>query len=111
MAVELSPQQLERLLAIEQKFAKEGLAFDDVLLVPAESRVLPNDVATTTRLTSSVILAIPLLSAPIVTTLEQAEDILQRTKIEKMPVVDADDKLTGLITVKDIQKKIQYPNA
>src|SRR6266542_3879120 len=70
MAVELSPQQLERLLAIEQKFAKEGLAFDDVLLVPAESRVLPNDVATTTRLTPSVSLAIPLLSAAMDTVTE-----------------------------------------
>ncbi len=225
MAVELSPQQLERLLAIEQKFAKEGLAFDDVLLVPAESRVLPNDVATTTRLTPSVSLAIPLLSAamdtvtearlaialaregglgvvhrnlsiedqvaevdkvkrsesgmivepvtlpptalvsealelmaryrisgvpitdddgvlvgiltnrdlrfendvaqpvsalmtarnlvtaPIGTTLAEAEEILHRNKIEKLPVVDADGRLKGLITVKDIQKKIQYPNA
>jgi len=42
MAVELDPTQLERLLALEQKFAKEGLTFDDVLLVPAASRVLPN---------------------------------------------------------------------
>ena len=225
MAVELSPQQLEQLLALEQKFAKEGLTFDDVLLVPAASRVLPNDVSTTTRLTQSIALEIPVVSAamdtvtearlaialareggigiiqrnlpiedqvaevdkvkrsesgmivepvtlpadalvsdalalmaryhisgvpitderetlvgiltnrdlrferdiaqpvsalmtarnlvtaPVGTTLAEAEAILHRNKIEKLPVVDAEGRLKGLITVKDIQKKIQYPNA
>src|SRR5215831_15498507 len=225
MAVEPSPAQLERLLSLEQKFAKEGLTFDDVLLVPAESRVLPNDVATSTRLTRSIDLAIPIVSAamdtvtearlaialareggigivqrnlpieaqvaevdkvkrsesgmivepvtlrpdalvedalqlmatyhisgvpitdgdgilvgiltnrdlrfegdasqpvsalmtvrnlvtaPVGTTLAEAREILHRNKIEKLPVVDADGRLMGLITVKDIQKKIQYPNA
>jgi IMP dehydrogenase len=225
MAVELSPQQLERLLSLEQKFVKEGLTFDDVLLVPAESRVLPNDVSVSARLTPSIRLAIPVVSAamdtvtearlaialaregglgivqrnlsiedqvaevdkvkrsesgmivepvtlppdalvshalelmstyhisgvpitdkdgilvgiltnrdlrfendtaqpvsalmtarnlvtaPSGTTLPEAEEILHRNKIEKLPVVDADGKLTGLITFKDIQKKIQYPNA
>jgi len=225
MAVDLSPQQLERLLALEEKFSKEGLTFDDVLLVPAESRVLPNDVSTTTRLTRSIELKIPVVSAamdtvtearlaialaregglgivhrnlsiedqvaevdkvkrsesgmivepvtlgpdalvsdalelmstyhisgvpitddagvlvgiltnrdlrfendvtqavsalmtarnlvtaPMGTTLAEAEEILHRNKIEKLPVVDEDGRLKGLITVKDIQKKIQYPNA
>ena len=225
MAVELSPQQLEQLLALEEKFAKEGLTFDDVLLVPAESRVLPNDVSTATRITRSITLEIPLVSAamdtvtearlaialareggigiihrnlsiedqvaevdkvkrsesgmivepvtltpdalvsdaldlmrtyhisgvpiidaydvlvgiltnrdlrfeedvtqpvsalmtarnlvtaPVGTTLAEAEEILHRNKIEKLPVVDSDGRLKGLITVKDIQKKIQYPNA
>jgi IMP dehydrogenase len=225
MAVELSPQQVERLLSLEQKFVKEGLTFDDVLLVPAESRVLPNDVSVSGRLTRSIRLAIPVVSAamdtvtearlaialaregglgimqrnlsiedqvaevdkvkrsesgmivepvtlppdalvshalelmatyhisgvpitdkdgvlvgiltnrdlrfendttqpvsalmternlvtaPTGTTLREAEEILHRNKIEKLPVVDADGKLTGLITFKDIQKKIQHPNA
>jgi IMP dehydrogenase len=225
MAVELNAQQLERLLSLEQKFAKEGLTFDDVLLVPAESHVLPNDVSTATRLTPSLRLAIPVVSAamdtvtearlaialaregglgvihrnlsiveqvaevdkvkrsesgmivepvtlrpdarvsdaldlmrryhisgvpitdgegvlvgiltnrdlrfeddvtqpvsalmtardlvtaPIGTTLAEAEAILHRHKIEKLPVVDGDGRLKGLITVKDIQKKIQYPDA
>jgi IMP dehydrogenase len=225
MAVELSPEQLGKLLALEQKFAKEGLTFDDVLLVPAESRVLPNDVSTATRLTRSIPLAIPIVSAamdtvtearlaialareggigiihrnlsiedqvgevdkvkrsesgmivepvtlppdalvsdalelmrtyhisgvpitdedgvlvgiltnrdlrfeddvarpvsafmtarnlvtaPIGTTLAEAKEILHRNKIEKLPVVDGDGRLKGLITVKDIQKKIQYPRA
>ncbi len=225
MAVDLSPQQLERLLALEEKFSKEGLTFNDVLLVPAESRALPNDVSTTTRLTRSIELRIPVISAamdtvtearlaialaregglgivhrnlsiedqvaevdkvkrsesgmivepvtlppdalvsdalelmstyhisgvpitdgagvlvgiltnrdlrfendvtqpvsalmtarnlvtaPMGTTLAEAEEILHRNKIEKLPVVDADGRLKGLITVKDIQKKIQYPHA
>jgi IMP dehydrogenase len=225
MAVELSPQQVERLLSLEQKFVKEGLTFDDVLLVPAESRVLPNDVSIATQLTPSIRIATPVVSAamdtvtearlaialaregglgivhrnlsiedqvaevdkvkrsesgmivepvtllpharvsdalelmatyhisgvPIVddkgvlvgiltnrdlrfesdtnqpvsavmtarnlvtaptgTTLAEAEEILHRNRIEKLPVVDADGRLKGLITVKDIQKKIQYPNA
>ena len=70
MAVELSPQQLGKLLALEQKFAKEGLTFDDVLLVPAESRVLPNDVSTVTRLTRSITLEIPIVSAAMDTVTE-----------------------------------------
>jgi len=225
LSVELRPDELQRLLDLDRKFAKEGLTFDDVLLVPAESRVLPNDVSTRTRLTRSIELSIPVVSAamdtvaearlaialareggigivhrnlpiedqvgevdkvkrsesgmivepvtlppdalvrdalelmarykvsgvpitdaegilvgiltnrdlrferdveqpvsalmtscnlvtaPVGTTLAEAEAILGRNKIEKLPVVDADGKLRGLITVKDIQKKIEYPQA
>jgi IMP dehydrogenase len=225
MELELGQRDVERLLELERKFAKEGLTFDDVLLVPAESRVLPNDVSTRTRLTRSLELAIPIVSAamdtvtearlaialareggigvlhrnlsieeqvaevdkvkrseagmivepvtlppdapvskalelmrtyhisgvpvtsadgtlvgiltnrdlrfapdvtqpvsalmtardlvtaPVGTTLAEAESILHRHKIEKLPVVDGEGKLRGLITVKDIQKKIQFPDA
>ncbi|CAN5734210.1 IMP dehydrogenase [soil metagenome] len=52
-----------------------------------------------------------LITAPQGTTLDQASDILHRHKVEKLPVVDDRGILTGLITVKDIQKKIQYPRA
>jgi IMP dehydrogenase len=220
-----SVEHLERLLALEDRFAKEGLTFDDVLLRPAESHVLPNDVSTRTRLTRGIELAIPVVSAamdtvtearlaialareggigilhrnlsisdqvaevdrvkrsesgmivepvtlrpdarvaealelmatyhisgvpitdgdgvlvgiltnrdlrfesdreqpvsalmtseglvtaPEGTTLAQAEEILHRHKIEKLPVVDGEGKLRGLITVKDIQKTIEYPQA
>jgi inosine-5'-monophosphate dehydrogenase len=220
-----SSAELTRLLALDRKFAKEGLTFDDVLLVPAESQVLPNDVSTRTRLTGTIELAIPVVSAamdtvtearlaialareggigivhrnlsiedqvaevdkvkrsesgmivepvtlppnalvrdaldlmarykvsgvpitdgdnvlvgiltnrdlrfeddveqpvsalmtsrnlvtaPVGTTLAEAEEILHRNKIEKLPVVDSDGRLRGLITVKDIQKKIQHPQA
>ncbi len=225
MSTELRQDELQRLVALDRKFAKEGLTFDDVLLVPAESRVLPNDVSTRTRLTRTIELAIPVVSAamdtvtearlaialareggigivhrnlsiedqvaevdkvkrseagmivepvtlppaalvqdalelmahykvsgvpitdehgvlvgiltnrdlrfetdtqqpvsalmtsrnlvtaPVGTTLGEAEAILHRNKIEKLPVVDADGRLRGLITVKDIQKKLQYPDA
>ncbi len=209
----------------EDKFAREGLTFDDVLLVPAESSVLPNDVATVTRLTRTIALEIPIVSAamdtvtearlaialareggigvvhrnlsiadqvaevdkvkrseagmivepvtlppdalvsealaimeryrvsgvpvtdaggtlvgiltnrdlrfgadprsriadvmtrdglvtaPVGTTLEEAQEILGRHKIEKLPIVDGRGHLMGLITVKDIQKRVRYPFA
>jgi len=216
---------MARLTDWQQKFGTEGLTFDDVLLLPAASDVLPADVITTTRLTRSISLNIPILSAamdtvtearlaialareggigvihrnlsiedqaqevdkvkrsesgmitdpitlspndsmrrarevmamyhisgipitdeegklvgiltnrdmrfeseldrpirdlmtsahlittPVGTTLEEARDILHRFKVEKLPVVDDHGYLRGLITVKDIQKKIQYPRA
>jgi IMP dehydrogenase len=216
---------LEYGLDRDAKFGREGFAFDDVLLVPAESAVLPNLVSTSTRLTRTIALEIPVLSAamdtvtearlaialaregglgvlhrnlsiddqvaevdkvkrseagmivepvtlppdalvgdalelmaryrvsgvpitdaggvlvgiltnrdlrfgadpsapvsahmtarnlvtaPVGTTLEEAEAILGRNKIEKLPVVDADGRLRGLITVKDIQKRVKYPLA
>ena len=225
MGVELEPGQVERLVELDRKFGKEGLTFDDVLLVPAESRVLPNDVSTATRLTREITIEIPIVSAamdtvtearlaialareggigilhrnlsieaqvaevdkvkrsesgmivepvtlppdarvsdalelmgtyhisgvpitdesgtlvgiltnrdlrfapdttqpvselmtahqlvttPVGTTLAEAEAILHRHKIEKLPVVDADGRLRGLITVKDIQKRIEFPKA
>ena len=52
-----------------------------------------------------------LVTAPVGTTLDQARDILQRHKIEKLPVVDESGKLVGLITYKDIMKVQDYPNA
>ena len=52
-----------------------------------------------------------LITAPVGTTLEDAEKILQQYKIEKLPIVDEDGKLTGLITIKDIEKVIEFPNA
>lgn len=52
-----------------------------------------------------------LITVPVGTTLEDAKEILHRNRIEKLPVVDEQGFLRGLITVKDILKKIQYPNA
>ncbi|MHB1243932.1 MAG: IMP dehydrogenase [Gaiellaceae bacterium] len=212
-------------LSYDEKFGREGLTFDDVLLVPAESAVLPNDVRTATRLTRTIALEIPIVSAamdtvtearlaiaiareggigilhrnlsiadqvaevdkvkrsesgmivepvtlrpgdsvadalelmeryrisgvpitddsgvlvgiltnrdlrfesntrqpvsalmtsrnlvtaPVGTTLDEANEILHRHKIEKLPVVDSDGRLKGLITVKDIQKRIEFPLA
>src|SRR5713101_6201495 len=220
----MSPAQNHNRNEFENKFALEGLTFDDVLILPAASSVLPRDVSTQTRLTRTINLNIPILSAamdtvtegrlaialareggigiihrnlsmeeqaqevdkvkrsesgmitdpitleptallsealaamqrfhisgipitesgklvgiltnrdirfetrlerpiaelmtrdhlitvPVGTTLEQAHDSLHRYKIEKLPVVDEHGMLKGLITMKDIQKKIRYPNA
>jgi IMP dehydrogenase len=52
-----------------------------------------------------------LVTVPVGTTLDEAREILHHNKIEKLPVVDDHGFLKGLITVKDIQKRIQYPNA
>ncbi|AYW46361.1 IMP dehydrogenase [Tetragenococcus koreensis] len=52
-----------------------------------------------------------LITAPVGTSLEDAEGILQAHKIEKLPIVDDEGKLSGLITIKDIEKVIQFPNA
>ena len=225
MSIDIRPEDVQRLIELDRKFAREGLTFDDVLLVPAESRVLPNDVSTRARLTRSLEMSIPVVSAamdtvtearlaialaregglgilhrnlsideqvaevdkvkrsesgmivepvtlppgarvaealelmarykvsgvpitdeagvlvgiltnrdlrfendveqpvsalmtsrnlvtaPVGTTLAEAEEILHRNKIEKLPVVDTDGRLRGLITVKDIQKKIEFPQA
>ena len=206
------------------KFAKEGLTFDDVLLVPAESSVLPNAVSTASRLTRTIVLEVPIVSAamdtvtearmaialareggigivqrnmsiaaqvaeidkvkrseagmivepvtlppgalvsdalalmeryhisgvpitdgdklvgiltnrdlrfeknhsqpvselmtsrdlvtaPVGTTLAQAEQLLHRHRIEKLPIVDAEGRIRGLITVKDIQKRVEFPQS
>ena len=225
MTLEVGRAEIERLVALEAKLAKEGLTFDDVLLVPAESSVLPADASTRTRLTRTISLEIPIVSAamdtvtegrmaialarlggigivhrnlsvaeqvaevdkvkrseagmivepvtlrpdalvgealalmrtyhisgvpitdeggalvgiltnrdlrfeddveqpvaklmtraplvtvPVGTTLEEARDVLHRHKVEKLPVVDDAGRLKGLITVKDIQKRIEFPHA
>ncbi len=52
-----------------------------------------------------------LITAPVGTDLVAARDLLQQYRIEKLPLLDADGRLAGLITVKDIQKQREYPNA
>ncbi len=52
-----------------------------------------------------------LVTAPVGTSLKDAENILQKHKIEKLPLVDEEGKLSGLITIKDIEKVIEFPNA
>jgi IMP dehydrogenase len=52
-----------------------------------------------------------LVTAPVGTTLDQAKAVLQKHRIEKLPLVDSAGRLKGLITVKDIQKKMDFPNA
>lgn len=52
-----------------------------------------------------------LVTAPVGTTLDEAEKILQKHKIEKLPLIDKDGVLKGLITIKDIEKVIEFPNS
>ena len=52
-----------------------------------------------------------LITAPVGTTQSEAQEILQRYKVEKLPIVDDDFNLRGLITIKDIEKSRQYPNS
>ncbi len=208
----------------DEKFLKDGLTFDDVLLIPAKSDVLPKDISVSTRLTKHITLNIPLMTAamdtvtearmaiaiareggigvihknmpidmqadqvdrvkrsengvivnpfflspdhlvadanelmgkykisgvpicrdgklvgiltnrdmrfltdysqkieevmthenlvtaPVGTTLEQAQEILRRHRIEKLPIVDENGYLKGLITIKDIEKAVKYPQS
>ncbi len=52
-----------------------------------------------------------LITAPVGTTLDEAQQILRSAKIEKLPIVDEKGYLKGLITIKDIEKSVKYPNA
>jgi IMP dehydrogenase len=63
------------------------------------------------QLVNAVMTKENLVTVPVGTTLDEAEKILQKHRIEKLLVVDQDFNLKGLITVKDIQKKLEYPYA
>src|SRR5258708_8870965 len=64
-----------------------------------------------TRPIADVMTREPLFTVPVGTTLDNAREILHQHKVEKLLVVDHDFRLKGLITVKDIQKAVKYPNA
>ena len=68
-------------------------------------------VGDTTQPISEVMRRMPLVTAPQGTTLEQAKELLWQNRIEKLPVVDEEGFLRGLITVKDIKKRSQYPHS
>ena len=64
------------------------------------------DVPVSTYMTSQ-----NLITAPVGTTLEEAKQILAKHKVEKLPLVDAEGNLRGLITIKDIEKAVKYPSS
>ncbi len=64
-----------------------------------------------TQLIDNVMTKEHLVTAPEGTTLEQAKEILRRHKVEKLPIVDDNFRLKGLITIKDIEKAREYPNS
>src|SRR5437016_1993068 len=100
-----------------------ALTFDDVLLVPQHSTVLPTQVDVSTRLTRNIRLHVPLLSAALDTVIETrlarpmalqggGGGVHNDISIwEQATEADRDYRLKGLITVKDIQKAVKYPNA
>ena len=65
----------------------------------------------TTRFVKDLMTPMPLVTAKEGISLDEAEDILHQHKIEKLPIIDENGYLKGLITIKDIQKKKTYPNA
>ena len=98
------------------KIIKEAITFDDVLLVPAYSEVIPNEVNLETKLTNKIKLNIPFMSASMDTVTEHQMAIamarqggIGKARKEKLPIVDDDYNLKGLITIKDIEKQIRYP--
>src|SRR5690625_7466734 len=60
---------------------------------------------------SEVMTSENLITAPVGTTLDEAKQILQQYKIEKLPLVSDDGTLKGLITIKDIEKVIEFPQS
>lgn len=63
------------------------------------------------KLVGDVMTKSPLITAHVGISLEKAKDIMHKNRIEKLPLVDENNVLHGLITIKDIQKCIEYPNA
>ncbi|MFQ5631683.1 MAG: IMP dehydrogenase, partial [bacterium] len=107
-----SDKQVADALAMMKKFSISGIPIvDDGKLVGIlTNRDLRFEVDKA-RSISEVMTKTRLVTAPIGTTLEEAERILQTHRIEKLLVVDKQGLLKGLITVKDIQKKKEYPSA
>jgi len=64
-----------------------------------------------TKKASVVMTAMPLITAKAGITLEEAAQIMHKNKIEKLPIIDDDGHLKGLVTIKDIKKRIEYPHA
>ncbi|MBD3411220.1 MAG: CBS domain-containing protein, partial [Ignavibacteriales bacterium] len=100
-------------LAMMKKFSISGIPIVDGsqtlvgILTNRDLRFAPDTSLNVTKLMTKD----KLVTAPMGTDLAKAEEMLQKHKIEKLPVVDDDFKLRGLITFKDIQKKRKYPNA
>jgi IMP dehydrogenase len=64
-----------------------------------------------TQLAGDVMTKMPLITGAEGTTLQDASEVMHKNKIEKLPIIDSNEKLKGLITIKDINKVVEYPNA
>jgi IMP dehydrogenase len=112
--VTLSPDKtIKDALLLMKKYSVSGIPIVDSskklvgILTNRDLRFEPNERLKVAQLMTKE----NLITAPMGTTLEKAEKILQRYKIEKLPVVDKKGVLRGLITFKDIMKKKRYPYA
>jgi IMP dehydrogenase len=111
--ITLSPHQTVReALEVMRKYSISGIPIVNQenlvgILTNRDLRFQPN----LDLIISKVMTTGDLITVPVGTTLEEAEVILQKHRIEKLPVVDKNGKLRGLITFKDIQKKKRNPNA
>ena len=111
--ITLSPHQTVReALEVMRKYSISGIPIVTQenlvgILTNRDLRFQPN----LDLIISKVMTTGDLITVPVGTTLEEAEVILQKHRIEKLPVVDKNGKLRGLITFKDIQKKKSNPNA
>jgi IMP dehydrogenase len=100
-------------LNLMEKFSISGIPIVDGsgkligILTNRDLRFIEND----SLLVKDVMTKTNLITAPVGTTLSQAEHILQKYRIEKLPVIDKKGILKGLITFKDIQKRRSFPNA
>lgn len=110
----LSPQHLvSDALAIMAKYRISGVPITDVegklvgILTNRDLRFEENYA----QPIENIMTKENLVTAPVNTTLEEAKRILGQHRIEKLPLVDAENHLKGLITIKDIEKAIKYPNA
>jgi IMP dehydrogenase len=105
---------LVRALELMEKFHISGVPItraDGVLVGILTNRDLRFVDAPARYKVSDVMTKDKLFTVPVGTGLEEARTMLHRHRVEKLPVVDEKNVLKGLITVKDIQKKLQYPNA
>jgi IMP dehydrogenase len=107
-------QNLDDVYALVDKFKFSGFPVVDELgsllgiITNRDIRYAQDNTAKVSELMTSIE---KLVTAPEGTTLEEAKKILHKNRIEKLPVINADKKLIGLITIKDIEKSIAYPNA
>ncbi len=111
--ISLAPEDLlSDAVQVMKKFRISGIPIvkDDKLVGIITNRDLRFETNLSQKI-SDVMTKDNLITAPLGTTLEQAEKILQKHKIEKLLVVDEEKRLKGLITVKDIQKKRKFPLA
>ena len=103
-------QEAERLMA-EYHISGVPVVDDDQKLIGIITNRDMRFITDMSLLVKEVMTPAPLVTAKKGTTLEEAAKVLQKHKIEKLPIVDDSDKLIGLITIKDIEKKEQHPNA